>query len=156
MDIISHHVKMPELEDGQPCSPGCLSHITHPCEKCGRVAGSKNVTAEIIALRAENERLKTQNAAAEKQISGKHQENEFLLNENNRIIQENERPKTAQVTSESREKYWQKKAGSLASIANFMYQHVDESKLNSNQVDQCHQMLEEITEMLDFDEDYTG
>lgn len=26
--------------DGEPCShPGCLSHITHPCEGCGRVAG---------------------------------------------------------------------------------------------------------------------
>ena len=26
--------------DGQSCGhPGCLSHITHPCEKCGRIAG---------------------------------------------------------------------------------------------------------------------
>jgi len=26
--------------DGEPCShPGCLNHITHPCERCGRTAG---------------------------------------------------------------------------------------------------------------------
>lgn len=23
-------------EDGVPCSPGCMSHVTHPCERCGR------------------------------------------------------------------------------------------------------------------------
>lgn len=28
------------LPDGMPCShPGCLSHIGHPCEGCGRVGG---------------------------------------------------------------------------------------------------------------------
>ena len=28
------------LRDGEPCShPGCLSHVTHPCEHCGRIAG---------------------------------------------------------------------------------------------------------------------
>jgi hypothetical protein len=28
------------LKDGEPCSHnGCLRHITHPCEGCGRVAG---------------------------------------------------------------------------------------------------------------------
>ena len=28
--------------DGVPCShPGCLNHVTHPCEGCGRVAGRK-------------------------------------------------------------------------------------------------------------------
>ena len=27
-------------QDRQPCDhPGCLNHITHPCEGCGRVAG---------------------------------------------------------------------------------------------------------------------
>lgn len=32
-----------DLPDGQPCShPGCLSHISHPCEVCGRIAGIKN------------------------------------------------------------------------------------------------------------------
>lgn len=30
----------PELKDGEPCGhPGCLSHVTHPCEGCGRIAG---------------------------------------------------------------------------------------------------------------------
>jgi len=29
-----------ELRDGLPCGhPGCLSHVTHPCEGCGRIAG---------------------------------------------------------------------------------------------------------------------
>lgn len=29
-----------ELTPGQPCNhPGCLSHISHPCESCGRIAG---------------------------------------------------------------------------------------------------------------------
>jgi hypothetical protein len=28
------------LRDGEPCNhPGCLSHISHPCEGCGRTAG---------------------------------------------------------------------------------------------------------------------
>lgn len=34
------HLYMKELEDGEPCKhPGCLSHITHPCEGCGRIGG---------------------------------------------------------------------------------------------------------------------
>jgi hypothetical protein len=29
-----------KLKDGQPCEhKGCLSHVSHPCEGCGRVAG---------------------------------------------------------------------------------------------------------------------
>ena len=32
----------PMLEDGEPCDhPGCLAHVTHPCEGCGRVAGRR-------------------------------------------------------------------------------------------------------------------
>ena len=32
--------KKTELRDGEPCPhTGCLNHITHPCEGCGRVAG---------------------------------------------------------------------------------------------------------------------
>lgn len=31
------------LPDGQPCGhPGCLSHVSHPCEGCGRIAGVRN------------------------------------------------------------------------------------------------------------------
>lgn len=27
-------------KDGEPCKhPGCLNHVTHPCEGCGRIAG---------------------------------------------------------------------------------------------------------------------
>lgn len=30
------------LRDGEPCEhKGCLHHITHPCEGCGRIAGKK-------------------------------------------------------------------------------------------------------------------
>lgn len=32
------------MRDGEPCSHrGCLNHITHPCEGCGRVAGRYTV-----------------------------------------------------------------------------------------------------------------
>lgn len=32
----------PVLLDGEPCNhPGCLHHVTHPCEGCGRIAGRK-------------------------------------------------------------------------------------------------------------------
>ena len=37
----------PTLRDGEPCShPGCLKHLTHPCEGCGRVGGVSNGTRE--------------------------------------------------------------------------------------------------------------
>lgn len=30
------------LPDGVPCShPGCLAHVSHPCEGCGRIAGRR-------------------------------------------------------------------------------------------------------------------
>lgn len=36
------------LTDGKPCShPGCLSHILHPCEGCGRIAGH-TIKAEVL------------------------------------------------------------------------------------------------------------
>lgn len=29
-----------KYKDGEPCSHrGCLNHITHPCENCGRIGG---------------------------------------------------------------------------------------------------------------------
>lgn len=37
------------IEDGQPCDhPGCLSHLTHPCEGCGRVGGFHVISSTII------------------------------------------------------------------------------------------------------------
>ena len=30
------------MKDGEPCShPGCLNHVTHPCEGCGRTQGKE-------------------------------------------------------------------------------------------------------------------
>lgn len=35
------------LRDGEPCGhPGCLSHVSHPCEGCGRVAGQRVVNQD--------------------------------------------------------------------------------------------------------------
>jgi hypothetical protein len=32
------------LLDGKPCDhPGCLSHISHPCEVCGRIGGIRKI-----------------------------------------------------------------------------------------------------------------
>lgn len=34
-----------ELRDGEPCNhKGCLCHISHPCEGCGRVGGKQRMT----------------------------------------------------------------------------------------------------------------
>lgn len=48
MSIIT---ELRKLKDGEPCShPGCLSHITHPCERCGRfsvVSRLQQLTARI-------------------------------------------------------------------------------------------------------------
>jgi len=39
-----------KLPDGVPCKhPGCLRHITHPCEGCGRVAGRSYVAVPVAA-----------------------------------------------------------------------------------------------------------
>ena len=32
------------LKDGEPCEhPGCMNHISHPCEGCGRIAGINQI-----------------------------------------------------------------------------------------------------------------
>lgn len=32
------------IKDGEPCNhTGCLNHISHPCEGCGRIGGKSNV-----------------------------------------------------------------------------------------------------------------
>lgn len=37
-ESLDHYLE--RLEDGEPCyHKGCLSHVTHPCELCGRIAG---------------------------------------------------------------------------------------------------------------------
>ena len=38
---------MKNYKNGEPCEhPGCLSHVTHPCEGCGRIL----VTDEVLEL----------------------------------------------------------------------------------------------------------
>ena len=40
-DKLSPRMRDNLREDGVPCGhAGCLSHVTHPCEGCGRIAGS--------------------------------------------------------------------------------------------------------------------
>jgi hypothetical protein len=37
--------------DGDPCGhPGCLSHTTHPCEGCGRIAGRGEVSKTVEGM----------------------------------------------------------------------------------------------------------
>lgn len=43
-DRVYHHgrtfLQHQALRDGEPCKhSGCLSHISHPCEGCGRIGG---------------------------------------------------------------------------------------------------------------------
>lgn len=40
MDIAFKALNVPAHIEDSPCEhPGCLNHVTHPCEVCGRVAG---------------------------------------------------------------------------------------------------------------------
>jgi hypothetical protein len=42
------------FRDGEPCGhPGCIHHVSHPCEGCGRIAG-KSVVTMPTKLTAEN------------------------------------------------------------------------------------------------------
>lgn len=44
----SKHMTM-AVPEGVPCKhPGCLSHISHPCEGCGRIGGRNKPTREQI------------------------------------------------------------------------------------------------------------
>jgi len=50
-----------ELERKPPClHPGCYSHVTHPCEGCGRIQGlpvRSDVRPAVAALAVGRERL---------------------------------------------------------------------------------------------------
>lgn len=53
-------------KNGVPCShAGCLDHVTHPCEGCGRIAGGRLVIVE----RAELARLQYMEAEFKKWFS---------------------------------------------------------------------------------------
>lgn len=44
--------------DGEPCDhPGCLHHLTHPCEGCGRIGGVGDVFTTVRIFKA-RERLR--------------------------------------------------------------------------------------------------
>ena len=45
---MSEGLEQRKFKDGEPCGhPGCLSHVSHPCEGCGRIAGRPAPTPEI-------------------------------------------------------------------------------------------------------------
>lgn len=40
------------LREGEPCSHrGCLNHISHPCEGCGRVGGQRTLEFALETYR---------------------------------------------------------------------------------------------------------
>lgn len=42
--------------DGVACGhPGCLNHLTHPCEKCGRISGQSACSEAIREYQVKNE-----------------------------------------------------------------------------------------------------
>jgi hypothetical protein len=52
--------KRTALKLGEPCGhPGCLSHVTHPCEGCGRIAGGLTAKGDepMIELNLRNFRM---------------------------------------------------------------------------------------------------
>lgn len=58
-----------KLERGEPCRhPGCLSHVSHPCEGCGRVGGTI-MLEEALAIEAENKRLAEENARLKAELA---------------------------------------------------------------------------------------
>lgn len=42
----------PPLKDGEACGlhTGCLRHVSHPCEGCGRIAGNDKLTLEYYGI----------------------------------------------------------------------------------------------------------
>lgn len=48
-DVLADRTQLP---DGVPCSHrGCLHHVSHPCEGCGRIAGMSSPKAANAELR---------------------------------------------------------------------------------------------------------
>ena len=56
------------LRDGDPCDhPGCLSHISHPCEGCGRIGGRRHEpTLETLIEEARNRPFSEQERHAQR------------------------------------------------------------------------------------------
>jgi len=47
------------LEDGVPCKHvGCISHISHPCESCGRIAGEARLFLDKRYVAQSDERFR--------------------------------------------------------------------------------------------------
>lgn len=74
-----------ELRDGEPCGHiGCLNHVTHPCEGCGRIAGHKvkalTNSEQVKAIADELvERIKAISLIAHKiRLDGKVTENDII------------------------------------------------------------------------------
>lgn len=94
-----------KLRTGEPCDhPGCLSHVTHPCEGCGRIAGKmqqrtleeyaaelaalKNQQADFDAQRIDNECLATTNHQLNAELAALEKEKERLIRLNSIIEKE--------------------------------------------------------------------
>ena len=62
IDIIEQIRKLEEqLSPQKPCSIGCYSHYSHPCEKCGRIFGMVSIEQRKIIekqLKLLNKKLK--------------------------------------------------------------------------------------------------
>jgi len=51
--------KTQTFRDGEPCGhPGCLSHVSHPCENCGRIGGYNVIGPDQARLAARLDRAK--------------------------------------------------------------------------------------------------
>jgi len=48
----------PQYKDGEPCKHiGCLNHVSHPCEGCGRIAGRSKPKPEGRKAEADHRQL---------------------------------------------------------------------------------------------------
>lgn len=53
--IISEMAKLLNSTRSEPCCPTCFSHVSHPCEKCGRIMG---LIPQLHAFLTSNEQAK--------------------------------------------------------------------------------------------------
>ncbi len=70
--------------DGKPCGhPGCLSHLTHPCEGCGRIAGRSSIDGLLHDLRRREARCRK---AAQDTPAGLSLDKGMLINDADQLV----------------------------------------------------------------------